>query len=69
MRQGFVYSRVVTCADGLLCCDVDSSCRWSGLMRFCVLQMVIGQQSSGSSNLTELQVVNLDASQNAKSDS
>ncbi|XP_051503834.1 serum response factor-like isoform X2 [Myxocyprinus asiaticus] len=31
--------------------------------------MVIGQQSSGSSsNLTELQVVNLDASQNAKSD-
>ncbi|XP_056617019.1 serum response factor b isoform X5 [Triplophysa dalaica] len=31
--------------------------------------MVIGQQSSGSSNLTELQVVNLDASQNAKSDS
>ncbi|XP_048060006.1 serum response factor b isoform X3 [Megalobrama amblycephala] len=31
--------------------------------------MVIGQQSSGSSNsLTELQVVNMDASQNAKSD-
>ncbi|XP_066534748.1 serum response factor b isoform X2 [Hoplias malabaricus] len=32
--------------------------------------MVIGQQSSGSSssNLTELQVVNLDATQNAKSD-
>lgn len=31
--------------------------------------MVIGQQSSGSSsNLTELQVVNLDATQNSKSD-
>ncbi|KAA8578706.1 hypothetical protein FQN60_006062 [Etheostoma spectabile] len=31
--------------------------------------MVIGQQSSGSSsNLTELQVVNLDAAQNSKSD-
>lgn len=33
-----------------------------------VFQMVIGQQSSGSSNLTELQVVNLDAAQNSKSD-
>ncbi|XP_067381981.1 serum response factor b isoform X6 [Channa argus] len=30
--------------------------------------MVIGQQSSGSSNLTELQVVNLDAAQNSKND-
>ncbi|XP_055025680.1 serum response factor b isoform X1 [Misgurnus anguillicaudatus] len=30
--------------------------------------MVIGQQSSGSSKLTELQVVNLDATQNTKSD-
>ncbi|XP_055358690.1 serum response factor b isoform X4 [Betta splendens] len=30
--------------------------------------MVIGQQSSGSSNLTELQVVNLDAAQSSKSD-
>ncbi|RXN21772.1 serum response factor isoform X1 [Labeo rohita] len=43
---------------------------WSvSLMTFSVLQMVIGQQSSGSSSsLTELQVVNLDASQNAKND-
>lgn len=39
------------------------------LMSCALFQMVIGQQSSGSSsNLTELQVVNLDAAQSSKSD-
>lgn len=53
---------MLTC-DWLLGCAVSS--------RRCVLpQMVIGQQSSGgsSSNLTELQVVNLDAAPSSKSD-
>lgn len=58
-----------------LLCDVmtcdwlsDRTCAVSSLSSV-VFQMVIGQQSSGSSsNLTELQVVNLDAAQNSKSD-
>lgn len=58
---------------GVVWCDDLWLAVWWALYRLLtsrvVFQMVIGQQSSGSSsNLTELQVVNLDAAQSSKSD-
>ncbi|MGH0185151.1 UNVERIFIED_CONTAM: hypothetical protein FKN15_017578 [Acipenser sinensis] len=41
---------------------------FSSLLSSALFQMVIGQQSSNSSHLTELQVVNLDAAHNSKSE-
>lgn len=67
------------CEVSMWCCRLSVWCNevWLAartalrcLLTSCVVfQMVIGQQSSGSSsNLTELQVVNLDAAQSSKSD-
>lgn len=58
---------------GMLWAEIRAVHRMEGVNLYLSLfhcsQMVIGQQSSGSnSNLTELQVVNLDATQSTKSD-